>query len=68
MGERDEACERLINTLQETIEKLERGKEECMKGDWDFIPPEEIEEVIDRLYEMLEQLNEALGEEAEESD
>ena len=66
MGERDEACERLIDTLQETIEKLEQGKEECMKGDWDFIAPEEIEEVIDRLYEMLAQLNEALGEEAEE--
>ena len=68
MGDRDEACERLIDTLKETIEKLERGKEECVQGDWELIPPQEIEEVIDRLYEMLEQLNEVLGKEAEESD
>lgn len=68
MGDRDEACERLMETLKETIEKLERGKEECVKGDWELIPPEEIEEVIDRLYEMLEELNETLGGEAEESD
>ena len=61
MGDRDEACERLLNTLKETIEKLERGKEECVKGDWELIPPEEIEEVIDKLYKMLSQLNEHLG-------
>jgi len=66
MGDRDEACERLIETLKETIEKLERGKEECMQGDWELIPPEEIEEVIDRLYEILEELNEILEEDDEE--
>ena len=68
MANRDEACERLITTLKETIEKLERGKEECVQGDWDLIPPEEIEEVIDKLYEMLSALNEILGEEVDESD
>ena len=65
MGDRDEACERLILTLRDTIERLERGKEECVKGDWELIEPEEIEEVIDKLYEMLGQLNEILGEEGE---
>ena len=68
MANRDEACERLITTLKETIEKLERGKEECVQGDWDLIPPAEIEEVIDKLYEMLSALNEILGEEVDESD
>jgi hypothetical protein len=63
MGVRDEACERLIDTLKESIEKLEQGKEECVRVDWELIPPEELEEVIDRLYEMLEELNETLGEE-----
>ena len=67
MGDRDEACERLIDTLKESIEKLERGKEECVIGDWVLIPPEELEEVIDRLNEMLEELNKILGEEGKES-
>ena len=66
MGDRDEACERLIDTLKETIEKLEQGKEQCVQGDWKLIPPEEIEEVIERLYEMLEELNEILGDDEEE--
>jgi len=66
MGDRDEACERLIDTLKETIVKLEQGKEQCVQGDWELIPPEEIEEVIERLYEMLEELNEILGDDEEE--
>lgn len=68
MGDREEACERLIDTLKESIVKLERGKEECVQGDWELIPPEELEEIIDKLYEMLEKLNESLGGEGEESD
>jgi len=66
MGDRDEACERLIDTLKETIEKLEQGKVQCVQGDWELIPPEEIEEFIERLHEMLEELNEILGDDAEE--
>jgi hypothetical protein len=61
MGDREEACERLIDTLKETIVKLERGKEECVQGDWELISPDEIEEIIDKLYEMLDELNEILG-------
>ncbi len=68
MGDRDEACQRLIDTLKETIEKLERGKEECVQGDWELIPPGEFEEVMDKLYDMLRQLNEILGEDGEEQD
>jgi len=63
MGDRDEACQRLIDTLKETIERLEKGKEECVQGDWELIPPAEIEEVIDKLYEILDQLNVILEEE-----
>lgn len=65
MGDRDEACQRLVTTLKETIERLEKGKEECVQGDWELVPPEEIEEVIDKLYEMLDQLNQVLEEEGE---
>ena len=68
MGDREEACERLMDTLKESIVKLERGKEECVQGDWELIPPEDLEEIIDRLYEMLAELNENLGGEGEESD
>lgn len=66
MGDRDEACGRLMDILKETIEKLEQEKEACVQGDWELIPPDEIEEVIDKLYDMLEQLNEIIGEDGED--
>lgn len=56
MSEKEEACERMIETLQEAIETLERAKEECA-GDWDLFPPEEIEEVIEKLEDLVENLN-----------
>ncbi|MFX1263539.1 MAG: hypothetical protein ACFFAZ_15770 [Promethearchaeota archaeon] len=56
MSEKEEACERMIETLQDAIETLERAKEECA-GDWDLFPPEEIEEVIEKLEEIVENLN-----------
>jgi archaellum component FlaC len=55
MSEKEEACERMIETLEETIETLERVKEEC-GGDWELLPPGEIEEVIEKLEEIVENL------------
>ena len=56
MGKKEEACERMIETLEEAINTLEKAKEECA-GDWDLFPPEEIEEVIEKLAEIVTNLN-----------
>ena len=56
MGEKEEACERMIETLEDAIETLEKAKEECT-GDWELFPPEDIEEVIDKLEEIVSTLN-----------
>lgn len=61
MSEKEEACERMIETLEEAIESLEKAKEECA-GDWEFFPPEEIEEVIEKLTEIVTNLNMKLEE------
>ncbi|MGB3860515.1 MAG: hypothetical protein WBE11_14890 [Candidatus Aminicenantaceae bacterium] len=31
MGEKEEACERMIETLEEAINTLEKAKEECAR-------------------------------------
>jgi hypothetical protein len=49
MGEKEEACERMIETL-------EKAKEECA-GDWELFPPDEIEDVIEKLTEIITNLN-----------
>jgi len=56
MGKKEEACERMIETLGEAIESLEKAKEECT-GDWELFPPDEIEEVIEKLEEIVSTLS-----------
>lgn len=56
MSEKEEACERMIETLEEAINTLEKAKEEC-KGDWEFFPPDEIEDVIEKLTVIVGNLN-----------
>lgn len=56
MGEKEEACERMIETLGDAIEILEKAKEDCT-GDWELFPPEEIEEVIEKLEDIVSALN-----------
>ncbi len=56
MGEKEEACERMIETLKEAINTLEKAQEECT-GDWDLLPPDEIEDVIEKLTEIITNLN-----------
>lgn len=56
MGEKEEACERMIETLEEVINTLEKAKEECA-GDWELFPPDEIEDVIEKLTEIITNLN-----------
>ncbi|MEE9500840.1 MAG: hypothetical protein V3V48_02095 [Candidatus Aminicenantaceae bacterium] len=56
MGEKEEACERMIETLEEVINTLEKAKEECA-GDWELFPPDEIEDVIEKLTKIITNLN-----------
>jgi flagellin-specific chaperone FliS len=56
MGEKEEACERMIDTLEEAVNTLEKAKEECTE-DWELFPPDEIEEVIEKLTEIIANLN-----------
>lgn len=56
MSDHDEACERLIDTLEEAVYALERGKEECVSDDWELFPPEEIEEIIEMISKIIEKL------------
>lgn len=57
MSDRQEACERLIANIEDAIESLERGKEECAVDDWDFFSPEEMEEILEHLREIAAKLN-----------
>ncbi len=57
MGEREEACERLLDNLEDAIASLERGKEECEMENWDLFSPEELDEIIEQLREMAGKLN-----------
>ncbi len=57
MGEREEACERLLDNLEDAIVSLERGKNECEMNDWDLFAPEDLNEVIERLHGMASKLN-----------
>jgi len=56
MGDHDDACERVMNALQDAVYALERGKEECMSEDWELFPPEEIEEIIEMIALIIEKL------------
>jgi hypothetical protein len=56
MGEKEEACEQMIETLKEAIITLEKAKEECT-GDWELLPPDEIEDVIEKLTEIITNLD-----------
>ena len=56
MGEKEEACERMIETLEEVINTLEKAKEECAE-DWELFPPDKIEDVIEKLTEIITNLN-----------
>jgi hypothetical protein len=57
MGERDEACERLLDNIEDAIASLERGKDECEMNDWELFAPEDLEEIIEQLRLMAGKLN-----------
>jgi hypothetical protein len=63
MGEREEACERMLDNLEDAIASLERGKEECAMESWDLFAPEDLDEVIEQLRDMASKLNLKISEE-----
>ena len=57
MGEREDACERLLENIEDALVSLERGKEECSVDDWELFAPEDLEEIIEHLRDMVATLN-----------
>jgi hypothetical protein len=57
MGESEEACERLLESIQEAVSCLERGKQECSIEDWDVFTEQDFEEIVERLRDMASKLN-----------
>jgi len=62
MSDRDEACGRLLESLEDAISILEKGKEACTLDDWELFPVEEVEEIIEQLRDMVERLNVEIAE------
>ena len=68
MGEREEACERLLDNLEDAIASLERGKEECEIENWELFSPEELEEIAEKLRTMASKLHIKMAEKEFEED
>jgi SepF-like predicted cell division protein (DUF552 family) len=68
MTDRDEACGRLLGSLEDAISILEKGKEACVLDDWEIFPVEEVEEIIEQLRDMVERLNVEIAEIADENE
>jgi len=60
MTTKEETCEQLIESLEEAIESLERGRDECTIEDWDIFSPEDLEEIIEQLREIVVKLEQQL--------
>ncbi len=56
MTTKEETCEKLIESLDDAIDSLERGRDECTLEDWDIFSPEDLEEIIELLREMVTKL------------
>ncbi len=53
MLSKDRACGLVEGTLKDAIENLERTKE-CMVGwDWNYLSPEDVDEIIEDLKALL---------------
>lgn len=56
MDNKDRACNLLEGTLKDAMDNLEQAKE-CMAGwDWEFISPEDINDVIETLKKIVEKV------------
>jgi len=60
MTTKEETCEQLIESLEDAIESLERGRDECTIEDWDIFSPEDLEEIIEQLREIVVKLEQQL--------
>jgi tRNA splicing endonuclease len=60
MTTKEETCEQLIESLEDAIESMERGRDECTIEDWDIFSPEDLEEIIEQLREIVVKLEQQL--------
>jgi len=60
MSTKEETCEQLIESLEDAIESLERGRDGCTLEDWDIFSPEDLEEIIEQLREIVSKLEQQL--------
>ena len=56
MSNREDICERLIESLQEIIVILDRMREECAADNWGLIPPDDLEEIQEKILELIERI------------
>jgi len=61
MSTKEETCAQLIDSLEDAIESLERGRDECNIEDWDIFSPEDLEEIIDQLRDIVTKLEQQLS-------
>ena len=47
--------------LEEAIESLERGKDECMGEDWELFLPDDLEGIIENLTQIISNLKQKIG-------
>ncbi|MBD3415355.1 MAG: hypothetical protein GF421_13120 [Candidatus Aminicenantes bacterium] len=61
MSTKEETCEQFIESLEDAIDSLEKGRDECSLEDWDIFSPEDLEEIIELLREMVTKLEQQLS-------
>ncbi len=56
-------CPNYLKTyrLEEAIESLERGKDECKGEDWELFPPDDLEGIIENLTQIISNLKQKIG-------
>ncbi len=47
---------RIASYLEEAMSSLKKAKEECLAEDWELFPPDDIENIIDKLSQMVLEL------------
>lgn len=50
------SIERIATYLENAMRNLKKAKEECLAEDWELFPPDEIENIIDKLSQMVLEL------------
>ena len=52
----NESIERTANHLEDALRSLKKGREKCLAEDWELLPPDEIEAIVNKLSQMVLEL------------